>query len=93
MPLTPLGLPNVSFSASASLGLLLPFGGLSAAAVAPPQPLLPPPGVSIGDRFFLGGPNSFWGFRSHGVGPREQRMSAQGLVNSKTPSDALGGEV
>jgi outer membrane protein assembly factor BamA len=58
-----------------------------------PQPLLPPPGVTISDRFFLGGAHSLWGFRTNGVGPREQRNTASGVVGSRAPSDALGGDV
>lgn len=69
-------------------------GAVAAAShLPPPQPLLPPPGVTICDRFFLGGAHSLWGFRTNGVGPREQRHTASGLVNPRTPSDALGGDV
>lgn len=81
-----------------SNGLDTPVPGASphsfpSRAYRPPQPLLPPDGITILDRYFLGGPHSLWGFRTHGVGPREQRHTASEVVSAKTPSDALGGEL
>jgi len=96
-PLAALGLPQFSLSVAATLGLLLPRRAAPPPAAGdsapPPAPLMPPHGVFLPDRLFLGGPNSLWGFRTHGVGPREQRHTSTGLPHAKTPCDSLGGEV
>ncbi len=83
-----------TFAASAYLPLL-PSGKLSA-GLSLGGGLLLPHGAgesSICDRFFLGGANSLWGFRTRGVGPREPRHTPTGEVGPKTPRDALGGDV
>ena len=69
-------------------GMLLPLGQRGAGGAVAES--------CISDRFYLGGPGSFWGFRTRGCGPRELRHSPTGDVASKgekAPRDALGGDL
>lgn len=81
LPVLPQGALSLSLQLTA--GLLVPLGGGTAKAES-----------AICDRFFLGGPGSFWGFRTRGVGPREVRHTATGEMGSgPPPRDTLGGDV
>ena len=90
VPLLPDGLLSLGLSLSA--GLLMPLGAAgSYSSGAQPTP------SCISDRFFLGGANSFRGFRTHGLGPREPRHAASGVAaaaaRGASARDAVGGEV
>ena len=67
-PLLPRGLLTLALQGQA--GFLLPLSGSSYRAGTAQGAA----GAScICDRFFLGGPGSFWGFRTNGLGPRDDR--------------------
>ncbi|KAL1496455.1 hypothetical protein AB1Y20_016409 [Prymnesium parvum] len=76
-PLLSDGLLTLSLEARA--GALLPLGGSYAAGGKAAS--------CICDRFFMGGPGSFWGFRSNGLGPRGERHGGG------ASRDSLGGDV
>lgn len=92
---------RLTFGVQLTAGLLMPFESVLSAplgvAAGTPAAAHGPPESCISDRFFLGGPGSFWGFRTRGCGPRELRNSklgdAEGQLGAKAPRDALGGDV
>ena len=85
MPLLPGG--KLDLKLSSHFGLLLPLGSPPEGAAAPTS--------HICDRFFLGGPGTFWGFRTHGVGPHEPRHGSPAAAagGAKSLRDAVGGDV
>eukprot|EP00850_Spirogloea_muscicola_P004496 SM000019S05040 [mRNA] locus=s19:661435:664974:+ [translate_table: standard] len=84
----PLGLYDVALNVGCSAGHLLPWGP----AAGRPTPLA--------SRFFLGGPSSFRGFRTRGVGPTDVRRLQPDRKEeddqepaARRPRDALGGDL
>eukprot|EP00850_Spirogloea_muscicola_P012204 SM000078S22063 [mRNA] locus=s78:243695:246888:+ [translate_table: standard] len=84
----PLGLYGVALNVGCSAGHLLPWGP----AAGRPTPLA--------SRFFLGGPSSFRGFRTRGVGPTDVRRlqpdhkeEDDQEPTARRPRDALGGDL
>jgi len=60
---------RLTASVQVHAGVLLPLGGLFGGLLGGPTE------SHICDRFFCGGPGSLWGFRTRGVGPRDERHS------------------
>ena len=82
-PILPDGRLTIGLSVQA--GALLPLGTQAAEAES-----------NICDRFFAGGPGSFWGFRTRGLGPREPRhcLAASRAAGARAPPcDSLGGDL
>ena len=76
---------RLTASVQVHAGVLLPLGGLFGGLLGGPTE------SHICDRFFCGGPGSLWGFRTRGVGPRDERHSLASPPPPPSPRPAGSG--